>query len=419
MPTNSTTRTAIAPPLAASSNMTGIRDAERNSNRNVSSCSTYLHSAIANWDDGQFSTFEHDNDHFSSFADNDRFTLIFNERSSSSSSEQHISSEVASIADIESENNNPNMCRIYEKLPLLLHLGSPSSRVVCEEASLRSLPSPRLQGDDRVCHPFPSTMSSAPFCLRGWGRNSWTTRWITDKHLSPEMIESKVYPSKIREASWSSVWGMEHLSPRTIVKRKWKSGKVLVGTAAEILGKQVKKMVPAKKVLKIVAVEKGASRRKIIQEANEKFVPVQLTITAKQKTVPMQRILATQKTAPVQNNPASTQKTMPTQNLALVQQKSLVTISKKPTSTMPPATSIIQKKKKPTSTSTIPTAFFSSVLSNSNFHQVDHFLRPFLLPFHSPCKRFNIKEVGQPTVRDAAGEMGRVAAPSLLVASSA
>ncbi|SMY30548.1 unnamed protein product [Zymoseptoria tritici ST99CH_1A5] len=223
MPTNSTTRTAIAPPLAASSNMTGIRDAERNSNRNVSSCSTYLHSAIANWDAGQFSTFEDDNNHFSSFADNDRFTLISNKGSSSSSSEQHIPSEVASLADIESDNNNPDMCR-----------------------------------------------------------------------------------------------GMEHLSPRTIVKRKWKSGKLLVGTAAEILGKQVKKMVPAKKVLKIVAVEKGASRRKIIQEANEKFVPVQLTITAKQKTVPMQRILATQKTAPVQNNPASTQKTMLTQNLALV-----------------------------------------------------------------------------------------------------
>ncbi|EGP81904.1 uncharacterized protein MYCGRDRAFT_98036 [Zymoseptoria tritici IPO323] len=241
MPTNSTTRTAIAPPLAASSNMTAIRDAERNSNRNVSPYSTYsspsqrltsmmsksmlpddllsllpffsppykisilspfqlrepypqppdLHSAIANWDDGQFSTFEHDNDHFSSFADNDRFTLIFNERSSSSSSEQHISSEVASIADIESENNNPNMCRCAKK-----------------QVSAHCLP----QG-------------------------------------SKEMIER-----------------------------------------------------------------------------------------------------------------------LPIPNFGL--------------------------------------------MSN-------HFLRPFLLPFHSPCKRFNIKEGGESTVRDAAGEMGRVAAPSLLVASSA
>lgn len=35
---------------------------------------------------------------------------------------------------------------------------------------------------------------------------TWVTRWITNKHLSPAMIEAKKDPTQVRIADWESVW---------------------------------------------------------------------------------------------------------------------------------------------------------------------------------------------------------------------
>ncbi|SMQ56511.1 unnamed protein product [Zymoseptoria tritici ST99CH_3D7] len=89
---------------------------------------------------------------------------------------------------------------------------------------------------------------------------SWTQRWVTNKNLSPGMIEEKIDPTKMTKIEWTSVWaahteawtdpefefvlehtspkapkGIENLPPRQPIPHPWKSPATLIEAAAEYL----------------------------------------------------------------------------------------------------------------------------------------------------------------------------------------
>lgn len=112
-----------------------------------------------------------------------------------------------------------------QALDLLVGLRSQSSCLVCQKSGLSALSPSQFNGDDRVR--FLSyllsiillTLTNRYVYAVGWdvtdgalfevlGKKllSWTQRWVTNKNLSPGIMEEKIDPTKMTKIEWTSVW---------------------------------------------------------------------------------------------------------------------------------------------------------------------------------------------------------------------
>ncbi|KJX92968.1 hypothetical protein TI39_contig4482g00001 [Zymoseptoria brevis] len=283
-------------------------------------------------------------------------------------------------------------------------------------------------------HPSGSAKLSLGPPLRSPGHKTPLLDYPLDQqqYLSPGMVERKVNAKKVSKAGWSAVWaahteawsdveyefvigktdpgvpkGMEHLSPRAPVVRRWKSTKILVKRAAEFLElfdfegggeektgttqKTIQKItVPVQKIVQksVPIQQKPVLTHKIIeiqQKSNpfqQKTAPVQKVIAAQktdsfqQKTAPVQKVIAAQKTNSFQQNPVSVQKIItiekPAPHKTITIEKPTTTSTKQKTTIPMQQTSTTTTKtaKPPATTTTIPKPITTKIANSAPTHPI-------------------------------------------------
>ncbi|SMY30426.1 unnamed protein product [Zymoseptoria tritici ST99CH_1A5] len=218
---------------------------------------------------------------------------------------------------------------------------------------------------------------------------TWVTRWITNKHLSPAMIETKKDPTQVRIADWESVWanytiawadpsfhfvlgktsveppkGTRTLAPRATVSRAYKPMGALIDAAAEWLTCYGRDMDNASDE----ELDAGTSVAAEDSELEDSGVELEWEELV-EKAVPTTTKVPTTTTKGHLFKVPTTDK-VPTAKSHGAQ----VSITKAPASQAPIANVPSTKVHKPTESTSpaIPVAFFASVIADPHFEDWYH-----------------------------------------------